>query len=624
LISCLFALSIASYIPIFQRDGVPRNSGWSILRRADPEQTLTYHIALPQNNLNILEQKFWENSDPASSKFAQHMTREEITELTAATPQVQKSVLKWIYETSRKMKKGNLLELVNHGDEIEVTSTCRFAEELFKTEMFVFHNDRNEALVIRHMGTLNIPTRLQGDIDFVFGISELPPIKSENFIQNQKSYKTKKAAKRQGGDNQCNNPYTIKELYGIPTNLYITETTANASIFADPGGGLDGFGLASVEDYQNALGLPKNPITCIRGNAANDYVLNDTDLEANLDTEMLTGIAPNANTCFYLMDGWMYEFARQIFATPDAPLVVSMSYGWNEVDSCDNISAGVDFVGNCTFYNIPNSQDYVNLTNILFMKLGLLGHTLIAASGDGGTAGTHGTLNNCETMGPIFPAASPYVLTVGATSIEQSASAAQRVNYGTGAPPLCTDTFYQCVCSTSTNEQVAVSNDTAEFDTGGGFSVYSPQPSFQSKAVQAYLKSGVVLPPAHYFNGNNRGFPDVAGVGENVCLLDPGQPCQEVGGTSASTPLWGGIITLLNNDRIVAGKSPLGYVNQVIYAMFYADSTMYFNNGFPWGNNPGGCPTNMGFNAKAGFWTPLTGCGSPKFAAIRKYVATLP
>jgi len=470
------------------------------------------------------------------------------------------------------------------------------------------------------MGTLNIPTSISAEIPYVFGISELPPIRSENFIQNR----AKKPSKRQSGDNQCNNPYTIKNLYGIPQNLYITEMTANASIFADPGGmSQDGFGLASIEDYQHALGLPKNPITCIRGNDAANYVLNDTDLEANLDTEMMTGIAPNVAVCFYLMDGWMYEFARQIFATPDAPLVVSMSYGWNEVDSCNNISAGIDFVGNCTALNIPNSQDYVNLTNTLFMKLGVVGHTLIAASGDGGTAGTHGTLNNCETMGPIFPAASPYVLTVGATSVEQSQNASQRVNYGAAAPPICTDSFYQCVCSTSTNEQVAVSNDTAEFDTGGGFSVYSPMPTFQAQAITAYLKSGVQLPPAHYFNPANRGFPDVAGVGEQVCLLDPGQPCDPVAGTSASTPLWGGIITLLNNDRITAGKTPLGYVNQVIYEMFYADSNMYFNNQFAWGNNPGGCPTNMGFNAKAGHWTPLTGCGSPKFAAIRKYIANL-
>jgi len=340
---------------------------------------------------------------------------------------------------------------------------------------------------------------------------------------------------------------------------------------------------------------------------------------------MMTGMAPNVDVCFYIMEsgnGWMYEFSREVMATPNAPLVVSMSYGWNEDDSCINASSpiGYGFLGNCSFYHIPSSKVYINLTNINFMKLGVAGHTLVAASGDAGTAGTHGSLNNCETMGPIFPAASPYVLTVGATSIEVT-PASRRPQ--AGAPALCTDSFYECECSTSTNEQPALANDTAGFDTGGGFSVYSPMPSYQVSAVQAYLKSGVLLPPAMYFNPSNRGFPDVAGVGDAVCLLDPGQPCDFVGGTSASTPLWGAIITLLNNDRITAGKDPLGFVNQIIYDMFDTDAEKYFNTQFPYGNNPGGCPTNMGFNAKSGFWTPLTGCGSPNFQTIREYVAAL-
>jgi tripeptidyl-peptidase-1 len=513
-----------------------------------------------------------------------------------------------------------------------ITSTSLFAEKLFRTEMFLFHNEKNNAVVVKHLGELSIPTSILEHVTLVTGITELPPVKYEIRRQNQPK-RAPKVATKQTQDNQCNNPYTIKNLYSVPQTLMVTSAQANASIYAEPSAGSsEGFGLGSIEDYQNSLDLPKNPINCILGNGVQYYILNDTDLEANLDTEMMTGMAPNVQVCFYIMEtgnGWMYEFTRQIMNTPNAPLVVSMSYGWNEVDSCNNVSEGYDFIGNCTYYHIPNSQVYVNLTNVNFQKLGLVGHTLVAASGDGGTAGTHGSLNNCETMGPIFPAASPYVTTVGATSVEVSDSdpiqdPSTYWKNKAGAPALCTDSFYQCICSTSINEQAAVSNDTAEFDTGGGFSVYSPMPSYQKAAVQAYLMSGVTLPPAMYFNKNNRGFPDIAAVGENICLLDPGTPCNFVGGTSASTPIIGALLTHLNNDRITAGKTPLGFFNQVIYNMFAADSEKYFNNKFTFGNNPGGCPTNMGFNAQSGFWTPLTGCGSPNFQMIREYVATLP
>lgn len=105
------------------------------------------------------------------------------------------------------------------------------------------------------------------------------------------------------------------------------------------------------------------------------------------------------------------------------------------------------------------------------MKLGSLGHTLLAASGDDGVCGTHGSPNGCTAQGPIFPAASPYVLTVGATSIEPSNNQSRR--FGDEAlPPICTNQNYGCECTTSTNEQVASQSNTAGFDTGGGFSVF--------------------------------------------------------------------------------------------------------------------------------------------------------
>lgn len=37
---------------------------------------------------------------------------------------------------------------------------------------------------------------------------------------------------------------------------------------------------------------------------------------------------------------WMYEFANQIFITENAPLVVSMSYGWVEFEQCINETDG--------------------------------------------------------------------------------------------------------------------------------------------------------------------------------------------------------------------------------------------------------------------------------------------
>jgi len=616
------------YTVHLQRDGVPPNSGWTILRAADPHQQVQFTISLQLQNLEKLEDLFWAISDPFNPLYTQYLTRSEVKELVAPPIRVQKDILRWIQEIEQTLPSGNLISVENRQTTIVVRSTCLFAEKLFQTDMFLFHNSRNNIVVAKHLGTLSLPTELSDSINLITGITELPPIKERlskksSSVSSSSSTSTTGPAPPPQPNNECNNPFTIKQLYNVPLDLFITNKLSNASIYAEEDDAPEGFGLGSIEDYQHSLGLPSNPITCILGNAASDYALNDTDTEANLDTEMVTGMAPNATTCFYIMsiyNGWMYEFSEQIINTPKAPLVVSMSYGWNENQACDNISQGAG-LGNCTYYHIPNSQVYVNMTNTNFQMLGVIGHTILASSGDGGTAGNQGTTNNCETMGPLFPAGSPFLTSVGGTSVEASNQPPR--GWDASAPPICTDAFYQCNCSTSNNEQPALSNNTAGFDTGGGFSIYSSQPSYQMAAVQGYLKSGVELPSSQYWNPKNRGYPDVAGVAGNVCLLDPGSPCNMVAGTSCSAPMWAGLMTLLNNDRLNAGKKPLGFFNPVIYNMFAANPSLYYNNQFAGGNNNGGCPPNMGFNYKAGFWTPLTGCGSPNFGEIRKYVAQL-
>lgn len=72
----------------------------------------------------------------------------------------------------------------------------------------------------------------------------------------------------------------------------------------------------------------------------------------------------------------MYEFAVDLVGTPNPPLIVSMSWGWPEprqceIDSCDSDASDA-------------SELYVAKTNVEFQKAGLLGISLLAASGDQG------------------------------------------------------------------------------------------------------------------------------------------------------------------------------------------------------------------------------------------------
>jgi hypothetical protein len=57
---------------------------------------------------------------------------------------------------------------------------------------------------------------------------------------------------------------------------------------------------------------------------------------------------------------------------------------------------------------------------------------------------------------------------------------------------------------------------------------------------------------------------DVSAVGLNILLYVDGQP-NFVGGTSASAPIFSSIITLINEKRLGAGKSTVGFVNPTLY-----------------------------------------------------------
>ena len=55
-----------------------------------------------------------------------------------------------------------------------------------------------------------------------------------------------------------------------------------------------------------------------------------------------------------------------------------------------------------------------------------------------------------------------------------------------------------------------------DWTTGGGFSSYAPQPSWQSDAVQEYFTNHQdLLPPSTMFNSTNRGYPDVSAIGHS-------------------------------------------------------------------------------------------------------------
>lgn len=147
------------------------------------------------------------------------------------------------------------------------------------------------------------------------------------------------------------------------------------------------------------------------------------------------------------------------------------------------------------------------------------------------------------------------------------------------------------------------------YSSGGGFSNIFDAPKYQTGAIASYFANHNPPYPYYYngqyngsdgvYNRNGRGIPDVAANGDNIATYVGGKFTLE-GGTSAASPIFAALVVRINEERIKAGKKPVGFINPVLY------ENPYVLNDIKNGSNPG-CGTN-GFDAVSG-WDPVTGLG---------------
>ncbi len=151
---------------------------------------------------------------------------------------------------------------------------------------------------------------------------------------------------------------------------------------------------------------------------------------------------------------------------------------------------------------------------------GHTGITFIASSGDYGFS--------------WYPSASPNVLSVGGTSLSLTSSGS-----------------YQ--------------SETAWYWSGGGYSPYEPEPSYQSTVQTTGRRST----PDVSFDANSS-------TGVNIYETSPrsGQGSWRVyGGTSLGAPFWAGIIAIVDQGPSLAGKGSLDGPTQTIPSLYALPET---------------------------------------------------
>ncbi|KAJ8603134.1 hypothetical protein CTAYLR_004586 [Chrysophaeum taylorii] len=214
------------------------------------------------------------------------------------------------------------------------------------------------------------------------------------------------------------------------------------------------------------------------------------------------------------------------------------------------------------------SENAAARLNVEFAKQGVRGISLLFASGDEGA--------NCEdgVLVPETPASSPYVTAVGGTAPVP------------GFP--------------------APGSETAIGLSSGGVSNYWSLPSYQTNIT-------------YFANQTGRVYPDVAAQATDFCVTPFG--CG-VAGTSCACPTFAGVVALLNDRRLRANKSTLGFLNPFLYQN--PDALTDITTGTSTNGCGGGArSTTTGWAAAPG-WDAVTGLGTPDFSRLAVAVDSLP
>ena len=374
----------------------------------------------------------------------------------------------------------------------------------------------------------------------------------------------------------CYSPQEIQNAYGLAPLLNAGYTGAGETIII-----IVSFGSPTIaqdlQTFDADYGLPDPPSFAVLAPLGTvPFDPSNTDqvgwaFETTLDVEWAHAMAPGANIVLLTspvsetegVQG-LPEFLFLEQYALDHHLGKIISQSWGATENTLFTSAGQQVLEDFERFYQDAAQQNV---------------TVLASTGDGGSANAE--INGMTYPYPtvIFPASSPLVTAVGGTS-------------------LIADTSGKYQSETVWNNGLGAG--------GGGVSRQFSEPLYQKLLLNSAQKS----------LRNHRGIPDVAyNADPNTPILIyagfvPGAASYYfIGGTSEGSPQWAGIIADANQ---LAGH-PLGFLNLKLYSLAALVGQSQFFHDITKGNNSFNGVT--GYGATNG-WDLASGWGTPNLGKL--------
>jgi subtilase family serine protease len=374
---------------------------------------------------------------------------------------------------------------------------------------------------------------------------------------------------------------------------------------------------SDLENFQKAAGLSvKDPTMVIVPGTGSPQAFPGDESESDLDLEWSNAMAPGASIFFVytgsstnygVFDSMQYAIDEKIAN------IISLSYGACEL----NISAA-----NASALEAIVSQGVAQ------------GQSIVAASGDAGSTAcyvspttTSPPLTTQEALAVSYPASSQYVTGVGGTEISQANSAyyTQGSAYWaaeSGGNDVLTSAL-QYIPEVVWNDSVAAAQGGGGLSAGGGgvSTLYKAKPSWQKgvpgipsdnarDVPDVSLLSSPAYVPYIYCSSDTSAFSTGQQASCNSGFRDAASSDLTLaGGTSFATPIFAGMVAVLNQQKgYTTGQ---GLLNPTLYTLA-SNSTTYaavFHD-ITSGNNA--CPVSLGS-------TYCSGNATTKYAAAVGY-----
>ncbi|KAG1818301.1 peptidase S8/S53 domain-containing protein [Suillus variegatus] len=601
-----------------KRSAIP--AGWSQTRRHESAATLPLRIALKQNNLEFIDEYLYDVSHPKSSNYGKHWSAGEIARKFSPSDESISTVRDWLVENGLASER---IRVSSTKGWINVDVTVEEAERLMNTEYNVYTHVSGQEHVACE--AYHLPEQISAHVDFVLPSrrSGSPPEASHSLGQPGVGITPKTTgtiSQLVTELEQCDEyitPICLRALYGLVYEPVSTDINSFGVVEYTPQAYLQSDLQMFAMNYSTDL-IGKEPVmvSIDGGYAQTEYQGFDYNGESDLDLQYgMTLVTGKQNVTLYqtgdmvegasfnnfldAIDGSYCTFEGGDDYSQDAEYPDPYGGGYEGPEDCGTVTPAYVISTSYGYNEADLTPFYAERQCAEYAKLGLMGVTILYSSGDDGVAGNgdvclnpDGTQTVNGTMfNPSFPGVCPYVTSVGATMVKPGASVLE------AQPEMaCMEVIY----------------------SGGGFSNYFAMPSYQKTAVDYYLENYPPDYPATMWNstGMSRAFPDIAANGANYVVAVDGE-FELVYGTSCSSPVSGAIFTMINDARLAAGKSPIGFINPTIYSTDFAGA---FND-ITEGSNPG-CGTE-GYNATVG-WDPVTGLGTLNFPVLLEKWLALP